>query len=105
MTSPPNRDHTISLDAAAAMTRRYREAAGADAQRATMFPRQVFDVLLAQPGCVVIRMYYGQTEGGGRELVLVGVDSTGNDMTSAALFDYGLPCPPYCGGDSPLNGE
>lgn len=105
MPFPPQRDHRIPLEAAAALTKRYRAAADPGAQRASMFPREVFEALLAQPGCAGIRMYNGQTEGGSRETVLVGVDSDGNDMTSAQLFDASIPCPPYCGGDNTLNGE
>lgn len=105
MAFPPKREHKISLDAGAALTRRYRERAGAGAQLATMFPREVFDALLAQPGCVGIRAYTGTADDDSQQTVLVGVDGQGNDMTSAALFDYSLPCPPYCGGGNALNGE
>lgn len=104
MPFPPKRDHRIPLQAAAALTRRYRQTAGPGAQLGCMFPRDVFEVLLAQEGCAGIRMYYGETEGGTREMVLVGVDADGNDMTSASLFDLSLPCPPYCGDPDGLNG-
>ena len=105
MALPPKRDHKITLEAAAALTRRYRQSAGQGAQRAGMFPREVFETLLTQSGCAGVRIYYGQSENGSRELVLVGVDSEGNDQTSAELFDVSLPCPPYCGGGDELNGE
>lgn len=105
MALPPKRDHAITLDAAAALTKRFRESAGANAQRAGMFPREVFTLLLAQPGCAGIRIYNGQAERGGREMVLVGVDAEGNDMTAGLLFDWSIPCPPYCGGGTGLDGE
>lgn len=98
MAIPPKRDHAITLQAAEALTRRYREHAGAGAQRATMFPREVFEALLAQPGCTGIRIYNGEAEDRVRASILVGVDANGNDMTSGTLFEWGLPCPPYCGG-------
>lgn len=104
MPFPPKRDHKIPLEAAVALTRRYREQAGKGAQLGCMFPRDVFEALLAQQGCAGIRMYYGQAENGAREVVLVGVDGEGNDMTSASLFDMSLPCPPYCGDPDVLNG-
>ena len=97
MAFPPNRDHKITLEAARALTRRYRSKAGPEAVKGGMFPRDVFETLLAQPGCAAIRFYYGEAENGAPELVLVGVDVDGNDMTSASLFDLSLPCPPYCG--------
>lgn len=105
MPFPPKRDHKIPLDAAAALTRRYRDGAGKGAQLAGMFPRDVFETLLAEAGCAGVRIYYGQSETGSREIVLVGVDGDGNDMTTAELFDMSLPCPPYCGGGNALNGE
>lgn len=107
MALPPTRDHTIPLQAAVALTRRYRESAGKGAQHATMFPRAVFEALLALPGCTGIRIYNGQAEDGAKQSILVGVDGDGNDMTSSVLFDWGTPCPPYCGGGggSVLNGD
>ena len=105
MALPPTRDHAITLDAAAALTRRYRAKAGPGAQRASMFPREVFTALLAQPGCVGVRIYNGLAEGGETQTVLVGVDAEGNNMESGLLFDWSAPCPPYCGGGGGLNGE
>ena len=98
MPFPPQRDHAISRADAAALTRRYREAAGNDAQRAVLFPRDVYERILAQPGCQGIRAYNGRGEKGEQHTVLVGVDADGNDMTSGVLSQYGIPCPPYCGG-------
>lgn len=105
MALPPKRDHRISLEAAATLTGRFRRDAEPGEQRATMFPREVFDSLLIQPGCLGIRIYNGVAEDGASANVLVGVDRDGNDMTSGALYDMGMPCPPYCGGDNELNGD
>lgn len=104
MAFPPKHDHKIPLVAAAALTRRYRESAGKGAQLGSMFPREVFESLLAQPGCMGIRAYAGQSEDSARKTVLVGVDGDGNDMTAGALFDADFPCPPYCGDPDVLNG-
>ena len=102
MPFPPKREHAISLEDAAELTRRYRESAAAGAHWAYMFPREVYEQLLAQPGCMGIRAYAGIAENGARKQVLVGVDSEGSDMT-VMVFDFGFPCPPYCGGgNSPL---
>ncbi|MDQ3516737.1 MAG: hypothetical protein M3403_08215 [Gemmatimonadota bacterium] len=98
MPFPPKRDHRITLEAARESARRYRESAGPDAQRGGMFPREVFEALLAPDGCAGIRLYYGESENGERELIAFSVDSDGNDMTSAQVFEYAFPCPPYCGG-------
>lgn len=98
MPFPPKRDHTIPRAAAAALTRRYRESAGKEAQLAVLFPRDVYERILAQPGCAGIRAYRGRGEKGEEQTILVGVDADGNDMTSGVLAEFGIPCPPYCGG-------
>lgn len=98
MAVPPKRDHAIPREAAEGMMRRYRESAGKGAQIAVMFPREVFEAILAQPGCMGIRAYEGRDEKGGRQTVLVGVDANGDDLKGVTMFEFGLPCPPYCGG-------
>lgn len=98
MPFPPPRDHKISRADAAALTRRHRESAGKGAQLATMFPRDVYERILAQPGCAGIRAYEGRGEKSERQTILVGVDGEGNDMMDGFLAEFGLPCPPYCGG-------
>lgn len=103
MAFPQPRDHRIALDTATALTRRYREAVGPGAQRAQLFPRDVFEAILKQAGCAGVRIYYGRTENGTMELVLVGVDSDGNDMTGGVIEDRSFPCPPVCTGTGPLN--
>ena len=105
MAFPPKREHKISLDAAAALTRRYRERAPKGMQVGTMFPREVFEALLAQPGCAGIRAYTGTADDDSQQTVLVGADGDGNDMTAGLLFDASFPCPPYCGGGNSLNGQ
>lgn len=105
MPFPPERNHKVTLEAAAALTRGYRDVAPKGSPVAAMFPRNVFERLLAQPGCAGIRIYYGRNDRREHELLLVGVDGAGDDMTAGELFDFGVPCPPYCGGDNVLNGE
>jgi hypothetical protein len=99
----PPRDHHISLEAAAALTRRYRDVAGKAAQKAGAFHADQVGELLAQPGCVALRIYYGKDESGENTLVLVGVDGNDKDMTGGVLLDFIFPCPPVCTEDSPLN--
>ncbi len=66
------------------------------------FERAVFDKILSQPGCEKIRFYYAAEADGSPTVVLVGVDSTGKDMTLGAICEKGMPCPPYCDGASIL---
>lgn len=105
MAFPPERNHKVSLEAAAALTKGYREVAPKGTPLAGLFPREVFERLLAQPGCAGIRIYYGRNDRREHELLLVGVDAVGDDMTAGELFDFSYPCPPYCGGGSVLSSE
>jgi hypothetical protein len=103
MPMPPSRDHRIPLEAAAALTRRFRKTEPA-AIRAGMFPRAVFEKLLAQAGCAGIRIYNGREVDGKSTLVLVGVDADGDDMTTGELAQFWFPCPPFCSIGSALDG-
>jgi len=59
--------------------------------------------ILEQEGCVGIRIYYGK-EGvlpeGPPQLIIVGTDEEGNDMSEGLILDTGLPCPSYCSSQS-----
>lgn len=94
----------ISLEEGAALTANYRNAAGSGATLSHYFGVDIIAQILAQPLCVGIRVYYGQDEGGKKQLVLVGVDAQENDMTDGILGDKSLLCPPYCPNPNPLSG-
>jgi hypothetical protein len=97
------RNHRISLEVAAAQTRRYRESAGPSATKGGAFRREAFEEILKQSGCTGIRFYYGVDDKGEPSLVLVGVGSDDNDMVNGALMDAIFPCPPFCGDGNSLN--
>ena len=42
--------------------------------------RNIIDQILAQPGCMGMRFYYGLNEEGQKTLVYVGVDADGKDL-------------------------
>jgi hypothetical protein len=84
-------------------TKRYRDQAGPTAARGGLFHRGALDVVLGQGGCVAVRIYYGRNSAGDPELVLVGVDANGNDLTGGPVADIIFPCPPYCGAANPLS--
>lgn len=94
--APTTRDHRITRRDAAALVRRYRERAAADAIRASMFGRSIFDAVLAQEGCAGIRIHYAMEPDGSPTVVLVGVNPDGTDMWSGVLGEQHFPCPPYC---------
>ena len=97
------RDHRMPLQAAAALTRRFREHAGKGAVHGGMFTKQALMELLSQAGCEGVRIYYGREEGGAPALVLVGVNSADADMADGTILEKAYPCPPICGAPSALN--
>ena len=103
MPLPPKQDHRITLAAAAALTKGHR-AAAANGVKAHYFSRDAFDAILAQPGCAGIRIYHGRAADGAGHLVMTGVDGSGADMTSGAIMQQGMPCPPWCDTSSALQG-
>ena len=77
------------------------------------FERAAFDQLLAQEGCVGIRIYYGMDEESNVKLVVVGVDENDQDIRQSAsglrkvktddtmgepvlALSDSIRCPPYC---------
>lgn len=100
----------LDLTIAKSWTANYR-AKNPDEIRAHFFGTEIIEQILAEAGCVGIRMYYALDENGEKKLLLVGVDADGNDLLplntnggrSASegdiVGDYSFPCPTYCGGD------
>lgn len=114
---PPKDSQRITLDEAVALTQRYRKASPAS-EHGGFFWGEGIQAILAQPGCVGLRYYHGLDAQGAYQIVLVGVDGNGNDITKSAttskkralaaadsgavLLDRHWPCPPWCADDSPL---
>ena len=86
----------ITLTEGAAMTAAYRNSDGAWGARAHYIGKNIINSILAQTGCVGIRMYYGIDTNGDKQPVFVGVNASGNDMTSGIIADRTLPCPTAC---------
>jgi len=59
--------------------------------------------LLAQPGCVALRIYYGKNADGSDALILTGMDANDKELTGGVLLEFSLPCPPFCDDGSALN--
>ena len=63
-----------------------------------LFGRDHIEALLAQPGCLGVRIYFGKDGTASTDpsqLILVGTDVDGNDMTNL-IVDIGIPCPHHC---------
>jgi len=98
-----NTNHSISLAEAAAMTKRYRQAAGQGAIIASAFNKKAFQDILDQEKCTGIRMYYAKQDDGKSTLVLVGIKENGDDIYDGELAEWSGNCPPNCGASNPLN--
>jgi hypothetical protein len=89
----PEGDHKVTITEARDLVDRRRRAAE---QPAGAFKREAFDRILAQTGCVGIRIYYGMHPDGQPALVLVGVDEHGEELLDGELAEKNFPCPPFC---------
>ena len=112
-------EDTVSLSEAADWTRAWRDSTQ-DGISTSLWtdihfkgfeiPREDLAEVLDEPGMYKARIYLGIKQGadGAKDtakVVLVGVDSLGNDMTSGYILDYSHPCPPGCGDSNPLNSD
>ncbi|TGE16448.1 hypothetical protein [Hymenobacter elongatus] len=83
----------IPVEQAADMTRTYRKL-HPQGVWAGYFSAKVYRNLLAQPGCIGLRVYKGLKEGNEECFVMVGVNQAGADITEGEVYDMALPCPP-----------
>jgi hypothetical protein len=107
LTFPGAEKHEVSLAEAKQYIQNYRKSVEAPKPKvpptkAGSFEKGAVDKILAQPGCTQLRIYYGLNEEGKPNLVLVGVDSAGKDMTKACIMERGTLCPPFCDSQSEL---
>ncbi len=123
--------HSISLDQAKKMTKKFREDKGKVVKdeyhgkhiipTCETFERAAFEELLKQPGCVGVRAYYGMDDDKKVHLIFVGVNDQNQDilplsevtaaklapdaavMDSGVIVENGTRCPDDCPPTSPLN--
>jgi hypothetical protein len=86
----------ITLAEARSFTANYDVNLPAGTAEAHYFGRNIIERLLAQQGCVGIRMYYGKESDGRKNLVLVGVEASEDDMIDGIIADRSIVCPPIC---------
>ena len=98
-----NENHLVTIAEASRYTRNFRSTKDETAVKGGYIGRNAFEKILAQAGCVGIRMYFALNEDGTPTLVTVGVKSNGNDIFDGVINEDILPCPPYCGAKNPLN--
>jgi hypothetical protein len=82
------------------------KSTSSDEVLAHYFGFEVIQKILDQSGCVGIRIYYALDDNGEKKLLLVGVDSKGENLLPLEggrtdddgdiVADYSWPCPDYC---------
>jgi hypothetical protein len=103
MTFTGNEGAVITLAEGAEMTANYRATINLGETIGHAVGKNLFNSILDQSGCVGIRIYYALDENDEKQLVLVGVDSDGNDMASGVIVDKSISCPTRCSFKNPLN--
>jgi hypothetical protein len=98
-----NENHTIPVEDAAAMNKRWRDA-NPDQPKGVYFSQSTLNDILAQSGCVGIRFFFALTDGGDTRLTFCGVDSSENDIIGI-VGNTGILCPPTCGAADALNSD
>jgi hypothetical protein len=98
-------DHSISLDDAIELTKRFRDSVTSPPYYwGGYFGKTAIQSILSQQGCVGIRIYNAAAANGTLNYVVVGVDSSGEDMENDQLAEHVRGCPPYCPTNSKLAG-
>lgn len=98
----PDSGKDIGYEAGAKMVKRHFDQNPDDAV-AHFIGRNIIEKILAQPGCIGLRLFTGLDEMGIRKPIFIGVDKAGNnilriDMSKKGILASGVKiCPPYCG--------
>ncbi len=95
-------DHSITLATAGDWTRNYRTA-NSGATKGHFFGRDAIESILAQEGCVGIRIYYALDGSGVKQLIINGALANENDLYNGVLAERSITCPTHCGANNPLN--
>jgi hypothetical protein len=97
-------NHWITFEKGAESTKRYRVNHPHEI-KGGYFSKQCIQDLLDQPDCVGIRIYFGNSSEGKPELIIVGVNSSENDLIGEDYYcmDTMIPCPDSCGDNNILN--
>lgn len=100
----------ITLDTARQWVANYRNQNPGQIE-AHFFGFEIIQKILAESGCMGIRIYYALDDSGKKQLILVGADADGNNLIPTTpgsivpgentVADLSLPCPAWC----PPNGS
>ncbi len=99
-----NEAEEFPLGTAAEWTKNYRDTIEKGDTIAHFFGRNIIEQILAQEGCMGIRIYYALDENGKKQLIIVGADAHENDQYQQTIAERSLNCPPFnCSSENPLN--
>ena len=98
----PNTGGPISLPQAIQWTTNFRST-NSGAVKAHFFGEVIINQILNQPGCIGLRLYNAIDANNQPQILLVGVDANGDDMTNDTIADLSLPCPNHCPSNSVLS--
>jgi|SRR5687767_4324788 len=98
-----NEDHTIALEDAAEMNRRFRNNY-TNQPLGVYFSQATLNDVLAQEDCIGIRFYFALDEDDKMKLTFCGV-TTNEDNILEIVGDGGMLCPPHCGTSDALNSD
>lgn len=98
-----NENHTIPVQDAAVMNKRFRDAYPAQ-PKGIYFSQDTLNDILAQTGCVGIRFFFALNDSHEMRLTFCGVDSSENDIIGI-VGNTGILCPPNCGVADELNSD
>ena len=84
------------LNTAAEWTKNYRDQMQPGDPKAHFFGKDIINEILAQEGCMGIRIYYALDEEGKKQLIIVGADANENDIYNGVIAERSHVCPPFC---------
>lgn len=93
---------TIPLDKGSDLTKNYRDV-NPNKVKGFAVSKDLIEDILEQDDCDGLRVYNALDEDSKPQLVVVGIDSSENDLTSGVIISELRPCPSYCGGNNTLN--
>lgn len=103
MTLDSNTGSTITLDEAKNYTHTFQEN-NREAIKSFFVGSKKLQQILSQDGCIGVRIYNGNDTQNNHQsnLVLVGVDENGEDLSEGVIIEKLSPCPSSCPESSPL---
>lgn len=99
-------NYIINLSDAESWGRSWQTTPPKDLAKAHQIPLEVLNGLIETPDMASVRAYMGVDSGGIQRLMIVAVDSNGNDLidnnNNQFIYSGTSPCPENCDTSSPL---